>query len=81
MLGSVIEGVRRLISEIVGVMMSSEFAGNSPRGLDVRKKKTLRGCTGTSSFAIGHGESAVHGRFMYCVSLDERRAAGLAELE
>lgn len=32
-----------------------------------------------SSFAIGHGERAVHGRFMYWVSLEERSAAGFAE--
>jgi len=46
----------------------------------VRKKKTFRGCTGTSSFAIGHGDKAVHGRFMYWVSREDRRAAGFAEL-
>lgn len=34
-----------------------------------------------SSFAIGHGERAVHGRFMYWVSLEERSAAGFAELK
>lgn len=46
----------------------------------MRKKKTFRGCTGISSFAIGQGDSAVHGRFIYCVSLDDRSAAGFAEL-
>jgi len=61
-------------------MMSSEFAGSWPRGCVVRKKKTFRGCTGTSSFAIGQGERAVHGRLMYWVSREESKAAGFADL-
>lgn len=33
-----------------------------------------------SSFEIGHGDRAVHGRLKYCVNLDIKRAAGFAEL-
>ena len=60
--------------------MSSEFSGRGIRGWLVRKKNTLRGWTGISSFASGQGERAVHGRLRYRLSLEESSAAGFADL-
>ena len=79
-LGSEILGVNRFNSFSDGGMISSELSGSGMRGWLVRKKKTLRGCTGINSFAKGHGESAVHGRLRYRLSLEESRAAGFADL-
>jgi hypothetical protein len=79
-LGSEMLGVRRLRSASVGGKMSSEFSGSCPLFWVVRKKKTLRGCTGMSSFSSGQGERGVHCRLRYWLRREERRAAGLAEL-
>lgn len=79
-LGSLIDGVNRLMSANTGVMISSELLGSSPLGCVVRKKKTFLGCTGISSLAIGHGDNAVHGLFIYCVRREDSNAAGFAEL-